>query len=180
MAYRRFQHGSLFGGGPDGGLPMSRRPRIQPKSLPQAMEMCLERARVAQNRSVDNVADLMGLPNKWSIYKWLSNGRMPTILIRPFEHACGAHYLTEYLAASANKLLVDMPRGAKASDAEINQLQSDFVNAIGLLIDCYSGAADVDETLSALITVLKGVAWHDKNVRKQFAPELDIFPEGRA
>lgn len=159
---------------------MKRRPRIQPKSLPQAMEMCLEHALTQHNRSVDQIADLMGLPNKWSIYKWVSNGRIPTILIRPFEHACDAHFITEYLAASARKLLIDMPRGLKPSEGEINDLQANFAQAFGLLIRCYDGDANVDETLAALNSVLRGIAWHDKNVRKQFAPELGLFPEDQA
>lgn len=159
---------------------MRRRARILPKSLPQAMEMCLEHALIQYNRNVDQVADLMGLPNKWSIYKWVANGRIPTILIRPFEHACGANYITEYLAASANKLLIPVPRGVKPGDGEMNELQANFAKAFGLLIQCYEGEADVDETLSALNTVLKGVAWHDKNVRKQFAPELDMFQEDQS
>lgn len=156
---------------------MSRRPRIQPKSLPQAMEMCLEHARLKHNRSVDHIADLMGLPNKWSLYKWVANGRMPMILIRPFEHACGAHYLTEYLAASAASLLVQMPRGAKATEAEINRLQAEFSAAIGLLIGCYNGKTPVEETLASLSTILRGLAWHDVNVRKLFAPEFDMAGE---
>lgn len=155
---------------------MSHRARIQPKSLPQAIEMCLEHALTKQNRSVDQIAELMGLSNKWSIYKWVSNGRIPTILIRPLEHACGAQYVTEYLAASANKLLVDLPRGLKATEGDINRLQGNFATALGLLIRCYDGDADVEETLGALNTVLRSLAWHDKNVRKMATPELDIFP----
>ena len=41
---------------------MSRRPRkVLPTSLPQAMHLCLEHARIRHNRSVERIAELMGL-----------------------------------------------------------------------------------------------------------------------
>ncbi|WP_216820105.1 hypothetical protein, partial [Zoogloea sp. LCSB751] len=83
--------------------------------------------------SVDRVADLMGLPSKWTLYKWLENGRIPAVLIRPFEHACGADYMTLYIAASSNRLVVDIPSGRKATNAEVNELQCSFSDAMGLL-----------------------------------------------
>ncbi len=144
------------------------------------MELCLEYAREKQNLSVDNVADLMGLPAKWTLYKWLESGRMPAILIRPFEHACGAEFMTQYLAGSAHKLVVDIPSGRKAKPAEVNELQGSFAEAVGLLIKFYEGGAQVDDTLAALEHVVGGLAWHRENVSKVEAPELGLFEEGDA
>ncbi|MCU8084256.1 hypothetical protein [Shewanella sp. SM23] len=61
--------------------------KVRANNLRHLMALCLEFAREKQNLSVDRVADLMGLPSKWTLYKWLENGRIPAVLIRPFEHA---------------------------------------------------------------------------------------------
>jgi hypothetical protein len=140
------------------------------------MELCLEHAK-ERNLSVDRVADLMGLPSKWVIYKWLENGRMPATLIRPFEHACGVTCVTDYLGGSAHKLLIDIPTGKQARQMDAAELQKSFSYAITRLIEFYEGAADADVTLTALTSTLKGIAWHRENIQKQATPELGLFEE---
>ncbi|MDI5877265.1 MULTISPECIES: hypothetical protein [Shewanella] len=156
---------------------MSRRnwKKVRANSLRHAMELCLEFAREKQNLSVDRVADLMGLPSKWTLYKWLENGRIPAVLIRPFEHACGADYMTLYIAASSNRLVVDIPSGRKATNAEVNELQGSFSDAMGLLIRFYQGQSAAEDTITALNHVMGGIAWHSENVSKSQTPELAMF-----
>lgn len=156
---------------------MSRRnwKKVRANSLRHAMELCLEFAREKQNLSVDRVADLMGLPSKWTLYKWLENGRIPAVLIRPFEHACGADYMTLYIAASSNRLVVDIPCGRKATNAEVNELQGSFSDAMGLLIRFYQGQSAAEDTITALNHVMGGIAWHSENVSKSQTPELAMF-----
>ena len=146
----------------------------QPSSLRQAMEWCLEHARVRHNRSVDRVADLMGIANKWAIYKWLESGRLPAILIRPFEEACGVDYVTRFVGASAHKLLIDIPTGKRTSETDINSLQGSFTEAVSLLLKFYGGKANADETLSALTTTMSHLAWHRGEVERNRNPELDF------
>jgi len=143
------------------------------------MELCLEYARSKHNRSVDGVADLMGQSNKWSLYKWLENGRLPSILIHPFEHACGCTYVTQYLATSAHKLLIDIPSGQPADEAELLALHSDFNAAVDLLAGFYGGKAEAGETLSALTEVMSQIAGHRENVSKAMAPELGLFEDSK-
>lgn len=156
---------------------MSRRnwKKVRANNLRHAMELCLEFAREKQNLSVDRVADLMGLPSKWTLYKWLENGRIPAVLIRPFEHACGADYMTLYIAASSNRLVVDIPSGRKATNAEVNELQGSFSDAMGLLIRFYQGQSAAEDTITALNHVMGGIAWHSENVSKSQTPELAMF-----
>lgn len=156
---------------------MSRRnwKKVRANSLRHAMELCLEFAREKQNLSVDRVADLMGLPSKWTLYKWLENGRIPAVLIRPFEHACGADYMTLYIAASSNRLVIDIPSGRKATNAEVNELQGSFSDAMGLLIRFYQGQSAAEDTITALNHVMGGIAWHSENVSKSQTPELAMF-----
>lgn len=149
--------------------------RVAPSSLRQAMELCLDYARDRRNRSVDNIADLMGQSNKWVIYKWLENGRLPAILIRPFEHACGCTYVTQYIATSAHKLLVDIPSGQPTSDDELLGLHNDFNAAVKLLSDFYKGRAEAADTISELTSLLSQLAGHRANVSKALTPELGLF-----
>ena len=151
--------------------------RLRPSSLRHAMELCLEHAREKHRRSVDRVADLVGLSNKWALYKWLENGRMPTILLRPFEHACGIDYCTQYLATSAHKLLIDIPAGRGATDLEIADLQTSLTDAVRALIGYHTGKADSATTLAALTDAMSGLAWHRENVAKAHEPELALFEE---
>jgi hypothetical protein len=146
----------------------------QPRSIRHGMELCLEHARVKKNLSVDRVADEMGLPSKWALYKWMENSRMPIILVRPFEKACGADYVTRYIGHSAFKLLIDIPVGKRVTDTDINTLQGSFSEAIGLLLKFYDGKSEVDETLAALSEVMEKLAWHQGNVERYFQPELEF------
>lgn len=149
--------------------------RLQPHSLRHGMELCLEYARETRRLSVDRVADLIGLANRWTLYKWLESGRLPAVLIRPFEHACGADYVTRYLAATAQRLLIEIPTGRRCDAADINGLQASFTTAVGLLIRFYEGTASAEDTLAALTDALNGLAWHRVNVAKAQAPELPLF-----
>lgn len=149
----------------------------QPGTLRQAMEWCLEHARERHNRSVDRVAELMGLSSKWVLYKWLESGRLPAVLIRPFEMACGIDYVTRFIAHSAHKLLIDIPTGKRASNNDINTLQACFTDAVALLLRFYDGQAEAEETLSSLTTTMERMAWHRGEVARHQHPQLD-FAEG--
>lgn len=141
------------------------------------MELCLEYARERRNLSVDRVADLMGLPAKWSLYKWMESGKMPAILIRPFEHATGSTFVTQYIATSAHKLLVDIPNGKPATDTNVLQLQTGFNEAVNLLASFYAGQASAEETMAALTQSMSDIAGHRENVSKAMSPELGLFED---
>lgn len=148
--------------------------RRSPGSLRQAMEWCLEHGREKHNLSVDRIADHMGLSNKWVLYKWLENGRMPAILIRPFESACGIDLVTRYLGHSSNKMLIEIPTGRKASSREVHDLQASFTQAVGLLLVFYDTQSGADEAHSALTSLLEDVAWHRKNISEHMQPGLEL------
>ena len=143
--------------------------REVPRSLSHAMELCIAHARDKKNLSVDNIADLMGLANKWT-----ESGRMPAILIRPFEHACDCSFMTQYIATSDNKMLVDIPKGRKVEDSELLELQSGFNDAVNLLARFYQGGAEAEEAIGALAKVMEGIAGHRANVSKAQTPELAL------
>lgn len=155
----------------------SRRTKRQPTSLRHAMELCLRHARSHGNRSVDRVADLMGLTSKWTLYKWLENSRLPANLIRPFEHACGADYVSAYIALSSGKFLIEVPTGQKVGDGAIHSLQASCTDAVGALLQFHQGELDAESTNAALMRAMQELAWHRGAVERTAEPEFDFSQE---
>lgn len=102
---------------------------------------------------------------------------MPSNLIRPFEHACGIELMTQYIATSAHKLLVNVPSGRASSAEDINELQASFSEAVSLLIGFYKtqNNSQLNTTLAALNSVMSEIAYHRENVSKVSSPELELF-----
>lgn len=148
--------------------------RLQPTSLRQALELCKEHGRHQLNRSVERIAEHMGVTDHWSLYKWMESGRIPANMIRPYEDACGIDYVTRWLAASAGKLLIDIPTGRALRDSDLAQFSNGFGAALQLLTDFYAGKSTADKTLEALHHHLEQVAWHHANVRQHGTPGLDF------
>lgn len=153
---------------------MSRRnwSKAQPKSLRNAMELCLDYAKLKHNRSIETVAELMGEVNKWTLYKWIEAGSLPLRLLHPFEHACGIDFVSRWLVISRGKLIIDIPIGRKGGPEDIQALQASAHDAIGAVITFYSDRADAATTLAAVQTAMEGFAWHRLNVEKYHQPEL--------
>ncbi len=150
--------------------------RLQPNSLNHAMELCLEHAKERHNRSVDNVADLIGA-NKWTLYKYLESGAMPARLIRPFEFACGIDFISRWLVISSGRLVIDIPKGRAVVPEDIGALQAATHEAIGALMKFYADGAELDETLASVQTALERLAWHRGNVETYRQPELPFDEE---
>lgn len=146
---------------------------IQPQSLTHALRLCKDFAIERKRLSVERIADLMGVTHD-SLYKWLSTGRMPAVLIPAYEHACGVQFVTRWLAVSSGKLIIDMPTGKNASAEEIQTLQLNINKSVTQLIQFYAGQAEVEETLASIQVALEDLASHRANVLMHQAPELDF------
>ena len=138
------------------------------------MELSLEFARERHNRSVERVADSMGAASHWVVYKWMESARLPAVLIRPFETACGIDFVTRYLAISGHRLVIDIPTGRNATGQETQELQEVLTAAVGLLLKFYGKRADREETAAALMEAIEALAWHHGNVQRNDEPELDF------
>ncbi len=147
---------------------------LQPTSLRHGMELCKEFARVERNLSVEGIATEAGLVDHWTLYKYFQNGRMPLALLRPFERACGVDYITRWIAASAGKLLIDIPRGRSATPADMQALQEILTATTGALLAFYAGKHDASDTQAALQNALEELAWHRANVQQHATPQLDL------
>jgi len=143
----------------------------QPSCLQEAVEGCLGFALNRHRRTVDQVADLVG-EAKWTIYKWVQSGGIPARKIAGFEHACGAHYVTRYLASSARKLLVDVPNGRLASPSDVAALQASCTAAVAALIDFSAGRATTADTHASLTAAMTALAQERAHVERHDQPEL--------
>lgn len=152
-----------------------KRARI-PNSLEEAIQLNLDHALRKHNRGQKRIAELIGIKLD-TLYKWLAENRIPANMIGPFENACSATYLTQYLCAQAHLLAVEIPSGRRVIANDVNDLQSRFVESIGLLIAFYKGESDQDETVGSLTDLMGQVAWHKANVERASAPELGLFNE---
>lgn len=148
--------------------------RLQASSLRQALELCKDHARERLNKSVERIADDMGVTDHWSLYKWIQTGRIPGNLIIPYESACGINFVSRWLAASRGKLLVDIPTGRDLTESDVVELHNCFGSALQLLTDFYAGKGSPESALEALTTHLRQVAWHHANVTQHANPELDF------
>jgi hypothetical protein len=148
--------------------------RMQATSLRHALELCKDHAREKLNKSVERIADEMGVADHWAVYKWLQSGRIPANLIRPFETACGMDYVTRWLTVSAGKVMVDVPSGRNLNGTDVVTLHNGFGMALQLLTDFYAKKADAGQTLAALTAHLEDVAWHRANIAQYSQPEFDF------
>ena len=144
-------------------------------SLVHALRLCKEYAQERRNLSIERIADRMGVSHE-SLYKWLATGKLPAILLPSYELTCGAHYASEWLAASAGRMVVKMPKGAKADEAELMSTNTSWAAAFQALNKFYSAPSKeaAESTIGALREHMAQVAYHEANVDQFVTPELDF------
>lgn len=147
----------------------------RPISMPDALRMGKDFAREEHNLSVERLADFMGVSHD-SQYKYMATGRLPAILIPAFEQACGRHFVTEFLATTAGKLLVDMPKGRKGSPSDLLDVNTSCAAALQLLTSFYANPTpeNATTTMAALRIHMEQVGYHQHNVATYATPELDL------
>lgn len=150
---------------------------VQPQTMQHAIRLCLDYALHKHNRSVARVADLVGT-SEWTVYGWMKEGSIPSKRIRPFEFACDATFVTQYIAASAQKLVIDIPAGRSSNQDSLLDLQNHLNDAVSLLTRFYRGETEAEDVLQGVTVAMGQLACHRENVRKHDAPELGLF-EGR-
>ncbi|WP_234270891.1 hypothetical protein [Billgrantia ethanolica] len=142
-----------------------------------AIRLCLDYALHKHNRSVARIGDLVGV-SEWAIHKWVAEGSMPSKRIRPFEFACGCTFVTQYIATSALKLVIDIPSGQAADQDSLLDLQNQVNDAVSLLTRFYRGEVEAADVLEGTTQAMKQLAGHRENVIKAKAPELELFEGG--
>ena len=150
--------------------------KFRANNLRDAMRGCKDYALEKRQLSVARIAELMGDVTEDSLYGWLSKGRMPVSLVPTFEHVCGANFVTDWLAASAGRMVIAMPKGHKVTEAELLQINADCTAAMSQLAAFYADPSKVDtaELMELLQRHLEQVAFQHRNVGRYEAPELDF------
>jgi hypothetical protein len=146
--------------------------RKRATNMRHAMELCVAHARDVLNRSVEQIAELMGEASHWNLYKWMESGRMPAVKIRPFEHACGVDFITQYQAHSAGYLLVKVPTGRKAEHRDLHELSGFTHEVMGMLLDFYDSYEGAEEARLAVTALMEDLAHQRGNIDKHMQPEL--------
>ena len=82
--------------------------------------------------------------------------------------------MTRWIAASAGKMLVDIPTGRRLESTDVVGLHNGFGAALQLLTDFYASKAEPEAVIAALTAHLQDVAWHRANVAQFATPELDF------
>lgn len=145
-----------------------------PQSLQQALESCINHARNKHHRSIEHIAADMGLESHWSLYKWVESGRMPALLIRPFELACRCNFVTAYLAHASHHLIIDIPTGRLPATSDLQAMQLATNEATGALINFAAGKADAAQVIATVTTALEHLAFQRENVARHAQPELEL------
>lgn len=145
-----------------------------PQSLAEAMQACLDHALSKHRRTLDHIAADMGLANKWNLYKWVESGRIPAILIRPFEAACKADFVTRYLAHASHHLIIDIPTGKIPSASDLAAVQAAAHDAMGALINFATGKIGSLVVIDAVNAAMEQLAFHRENAARTAQPELDL------
>ncbi len=150
--------------------------RFRANSLRDAMRACKDYALERRKLSVSRIAELMGDVTEDSLYGWLSKSSMPLRLVPTFEMVCGAHFVSDWLAASAGRMVIPMPKGHKVSEAELLQINADCTAAMSQLAAFYADPSRVDtaELLELLQRHLEQVAFQHHNVGQYIAPQLEF------
>lgn len=152
----------------------SRNWKHPPQSLQQALEACLNHARSKHRQSIERIAADMGLANHWNLYKWIESGRLPAVLIRPFELACRCNYVTRFLAHASHHLVIDIPTGKLPALNDLQTLQIASNEAMGALINFASGKIDAAVVIDTVTEALEHFAYQRENVRHAQQPELEL------
>jgi len=150
--------------------------RVQPTCITHALRLCKDYAKEVHNRSVERIADLIGVSADL-LYKWLANGRMPVSLIPAFELACGIDFASRWLVTSGGKLVVAIPTGRTVKATDVQQLQELLNAAVGGILRFADGKAEAGEVLASINHAMSGLAWHHGNVEKHLQPELEFGEE---
>lgn len=145
-----------------------------PQSMQEAIEACLNHALTKHRRTIDHIAADMGLANKWVLYKWVESGRLPAVLIRPFELACRCSHVTIYLAHAAHRLIIDIPTGKLPVAADLTMVQAAMHEAAGALINFAAGKANSAEVIASITTTMEQLVWHRENAARAAQPELEL------
>lgn len=147
---------------------------IYPTNLRQAAELCVQYALDKHNKSVERIAEDMGISSHWTLYKWLESGRMPLLNIRPFEIACGINFITKYIAHSANYLAIDIPTGRKSEHRELSELNLFMSQAVQNLYEYQDGKKSADDVVGVITSLMEDLAHQRGNLVKEKQPELDF------
>lgn len=147
---------------------------VRATSLRHALELCKEHGKERLNLSVERIAEQMGMADHWTLYKWISEGRMPAVMIPAYEATTGANFVTQWLATRSGMVIYPIPTGRQCNEQDIQQLQALLHATTGALMQFYAGSVEAEPTLAAIKNAMETLAWHHGNVDAHDQPQLEL------
>lgn len=149
--------------------------KVRATSLVDALRLCKDYALAVRRLSVRRIASDMGKTEDL-LYKWLATGTMPAILVPTYELVCGCNYVTDWYASTADRLVVPMPKGRKATAQDLHQITAGCANAVQQLSAFYADPTSCDTAAlaDAIRQHLEEFAYHHNNVARYAEPELEF------
>lgn len=154
---------------------MSKRFSVVPATtLRMAFDQDKRTALIEHRRGHERIAELMNNIKPGKLYDWIQDETMPVSALPSWEHATGGSSVIRYLAAQANRLVFDIPRGRSLVPCDMQELQRVTHEAIGALLGFAEGKTSADEAMATVLHAMGAMAWHRENVRKSAQPEFDL------
>ncbi|MBQ0796242.1 phage regulatory CII family protein [Zhongshania sp.] len=126
----------------------------------EVLKACCSHAQHTQFVSVKEIAARMGIENKWVLYKWLKDSRLPLSKIIEFERACGCALVTEHLAEQHGCVLTALPNLLPIKPIDVLLLHGEVNQGLTRLIQALrnepeeAGSQEVIDGLNRSIKLL--------------------------
>lgn len=128
-----------------------------------ALDACLDHAWQHFGRSVTDLAEIIGLPNKWLLYKWVESGKLQAAYIPALEEACGAKFVTKYLADRGG-LLTFRPPVTADHETSLLALHETLLSAIQAYASANDSESHRKKAVGALAKAIETLATERKRL----------------
>lgn len=142
--------------------------KLPARDLREAIDLSI----LVSGKSVEELADALGLESKWTLYKQLADLRVPLHSLIPFMAACGSRIILKWLASGCDYLLLPRPRGRKVRPGEAAAVVSDVTKRLGRALELAREPKHKDKALLELDAAMTSIAGLRGALEKARQPEL--------